>query len=377
MLTASDRESRGKQIADLPNQIQRIDEHSYKVVSQTCPEIEYAVFSTELGWTCSCFDSKYRRMCCKHAYAVIFSQELRKTVESSIVIQPLNALACPQCQSQRIVKNGIFHNQNGDLQRYHCKQCGKWFVFNLGFESMKSTPEVICSAMQIYFSGVSLRKTAESLILRGVRVSHVSVYFWISKYVSLMEKYVEQIKPNVSDKWRTDELYLKMKGDKKWLFAVMDDETRFWIAQQVGNHKGVSDIRPMIKEAKRLAEKEPKVIISDAAHNFGVAIAEELPNSKHIGEIRMEGQVHNNKQERLNGELRDREKVMRSLKKKDTPILKGMQIFHNYVRPHMALEGKTPAEKAGIEVKGLNKWMTLIQNASLESRKPKSEFEGI
>jgi transposase-like protein len=242
---------------------------------------------------------------------------------------------------------------------------------------MKSTPEVICSAMQIYFSGVSLRKTAESLILRGVRVSHVSVYSWISKYISLMEKYVEQIKPNVSEKWRTDELYLKMKGDKKWLFAVMDDETRFWIAQQVGNHKGVSDIRPMMKEAKRITEKEPKVIISDAAHNFGVAIAEELPNSKHIGEIRLEGKVHNNKQERLNGELRDREKVMRSLKKKDTPILKGMQIFHNYVRPHMALQGKTPAEKAGIEVKGLNKWMTLIQNATSESRKPKNDFEGI
>jgi hypothetical protein len=30
----------------------------------------------------------------------------------------------------------------------------------------------------------------------------------------------------------------------------------------------------------------------------------------------------------------------------------------------MALEGKTPAEKAGIEVKGENKWLTIIQNAS-------------
>jgi hypothetical protein len=67
--------------------------------------------------------------------------------------------------------------------------------------------------------------------------------------------------------------------------------------------------------------------------------------------------------ERLNGEIRDREKVTRNLKKDDTPILKGMQIFHNYVRPHMGLNGKTPAEVAGIKVEGRNKWITLIQNA--------------
>jgi transposase InsO family protein len=69
--------------------------------------------------------------------------------------------------------------------------------------------------------------------------------------------------------------------------------------------------------------------------------------------------------EAFNGNtVRSREKTMRSLKREDTPILTGMQIFHNHVRPHMALDGKTPAELAGIEVKGENKWLTLIQNAS-------------
>ncbi len=68
--------------------------------------------------------------------------------------------------------------------------------------------------------------------------------------------------------------------------------------------------------------------------------------------------------ERLNGEIRDREKVMRGLKKPDTPILIGYQLFHNYIRPHMGLEGKTPSEVAGIKVEGNNKWITLIQNAS-------------
>jgi putative transposase len=67
--------------------------------------------------------------------------------------------------------------------------------------------------------------------------------------------------------------------------------------------------------------------------------------------------------EHFNGEVRDREKVMRGLKKKDTPILIGYQIVHNYVRPHEGLNGKTPAEACGIKIEGNNKWITLIQNA--------------
>jgi len=40
-----------------------------------------------------------------------------------------------------------------------------------------------------------------------------------------------------------------------------------------------------------------------------------------------------------------------------------MRIYHNYVRPHEALEGKTPSEVAGIKINGENKWLTIIQNA--------------
>jgi hypothetical protein len=67
--------------------------------------------------------------------------------------------------------------------------------------------------------------------------------------------------------------------------------------------------------------------------------------------------------ERLNGEIRDREKVVRGLKKNESPLIDGYQIYHNYIRPHMSLEGKTPSEMAGIKVEGENKWITLIQNS--------------
>ena len=70
---------------------------------------------------------------------------------------------------------------------------------------------------------------------------------------------------------------------------------------------------------------------------------------------------------RLNGEFRDREKFVRGVKRKDSPILKGYQLYHNYFRPHMALKGKTPSEAAGTTIEGENKWQTVIQNACREN----------
>lgn len=52
------------------------------------------------------------------------------------------------------------------------------------------------------------------------------------------------------------------------------------------------------------------------------------------------------------------------LKRTDIPMLKCVQIFHNYIKPHEGLNGDTPAERAGITVKGGDKWTTIIQNAS-------------
>jgi len=66
----------------------------------------------------------------------------------------------------------------------------------------------------------------------------------------------------------------------------------------------------------------------------------------HIRNVTLEGTHNNNKMERLKGEIRDREKVMRGLKKPDTSIIPGYQLYHNCLRPNEALEDRTPATLA-------------------------------
>lgn len=101
---------------------------------------------------------------------------------------------------------------------------------------------------------------------------------------------------------------------------------------------------------------------------YSASAIEIFSQAQHTRHIRMNGDMNNNKMERMNGEIRDREKTMRGLKKNETPILKGYQIFHNYIRGHEGLDGKTPSEACGIKVEGENKWLTLIQNASSKTK---------
>lgn len=310
-----------------------------------------------MGWICDCPDWTHRKVKCKHVWAVEFSIALRTSVKRNVVIEPLSPNVCLYCASTNIIHRGMRHNRYGDLQRFLCKSCGRRFTQNFGFEKMKASPEAITSAMQLYFSGESLRNTQKFLTLRGVQANHVTVYRWITKYVKLMQKYLEQMNPQLSDTWRADELFLKVKGEMKYLYAIMDNDTRFWLAQEVADTKGTADIRPLFKAAKITAGKKPHTLITDGAFNFESAFREEYKRERealaiqHIRHVRMSGDRNNNRMERFNGELRDREKVTRNIKKSDTPILAGMQIYHNYVRPHMGLKGKTPADLAGIEVK--------------------------
>ena len=369
-----DRMDAGKKIFENTNvQILRLDDHHYTVKSQTTNR-KYDVISTESGFICNCPDHMFRKICCKHIHGVEFSIKFRAEVRerNKVVIEQIDCSNCPKCKSDNIVKHGIRKNKSGNLQRYSCKDCNKWFVFNIGFENMKTNPKAITSAMQLYFTGESLRNVQQFLRLQGVSVSHQTVYNWIKKYTKLMETYLNKIIPQVGDTWRADEIYTKVKGNMKYLFALIDDETRFLIAKEVADRKEGHDASGLFRQAKEKTGKRPKVMITDGLHSYSEAHKKEFwtnknPRSIHIRHIHLQGDMNNNKMERFNGEFRDREKVTRGLKKIDSSLISGFQIFHNYIRPHSALKGKTPSEMCGIEIKGENKWLTLIQNSVKEN----------
>jgi len=111
------------------------------------------------------------------------------------------------------------------------------------------------------------------------------------------------------------------------------------LTQPVAYTRITADVSPLLAKGKEIAKTRPKTFITDGGHNFHTACEKEFYTvkglrTKHIAHIRLQADMNNNKMERMNGEVRDREKTMRGLKKMDTSILKGYQLFHNYIREH-------------------------------------------
>ena len=308
------RQDRGRRIVEYGGQIRRIDDIEYEVQSQTWPDRAYAVFHTERGWICSCPDHLEAGHHCKHMYAVEISLRMREAAQRSTTIRQIDLTKCKFCNGV-IVKDGVRHFKRGDIQQYRCKECHKRFTHNLGFERKHATPEQITTAVDLLFSGLSSRKVAYHLKKANLKVSYKTVQNWGAEYAGIMERLADQIMPQVGEQWRTDEIYMSIRGERKYLFAMLDTETRYWIAKMVAEHKGEDDVVPMFKKAKEVAGKVPETLVSDAAPNFHQAWRGEYAprnymdkDAEHINQIAFDGEHHNNQMESFNGNtIRHRE----------------------------------------------------------------------
>ena len=298
---------------------------------------------------------------------------MKETAIETVTIREADLGRCRFCDSTNITRKGTKKLKKGTFQNFQCSDCKRFFIHNLGFERKRATPEQITMAVDLLFSGLSSRKAAKFIRMTGADVSHVTVQNWAREYTGLMDRFMDSITPQVGEQWRTDEVYLKIRGKRRYLFTTLDSKTRYWLASMVAEHKGNDDVEPMFKKAKELAGKVPSRLVSDGAANFAHAHKKQFASksamdkeSTHERHIHMDGDMNNNQIESFNGNtVRLREKVTRGLKREDSAILAGLRLYYNIVHDHQGLPGNTtPGEAAGIHVEGLNKWKTMIQAAA-------------
>ena len=365
------RMQRARQIMSVEGHASQTALDKFKVRSQTDPTKFYIISRTDNnGLVCECPDHQTRKADCKHIKVVL--EYIRKNVfghDGFRIMERSKMQLCKFCDSGNIVKAGLKKNKNGTIQRFKCQDCKKRFTTNFGFEKMRYDESVITGALQMFYSGMSTRDIANHYSMMGVDVSDVTIYNWIDKYSKLTAKYLNGIVPCVGTWFRADEVWVKINGKQCYLFASMDDDTRYWLASDLADNKFQHNADSLLDMTKKQAGKVPRNFITDGLPAYMKSSKRIFgKDTNHIRHIHLAGKRdkdNNNKMERLNGEIRDREKVFRGLKKMETGILDGMRVYYNYTKKHGALEGKTPAEVSLIEVDGKNKWKTIIQNAPL------------
>ena len=80
---------------------------------------------------------------------------------------------------------------------------------------MKNKPEIITLALDLYFKGFKSQKDLESYrAVFGVKDHYSTILRRIEKYTKLINVYVEDFKPELSNLWHVDEMMIKTGG--KW-----------------------------------------------------------------------------------------------------------------------------------------------------------------
>lgn len=233
--------------------------------------------------------------------------------------------------------------------------------------------------MDLYFKGISLRKITDHLAqFEDTRVSFVAVYKWIQKYVALMAEYGKLIRPQLSNVWHADEMKVNVHGQWQWLWNIMDSDTRYILASHVAQGRGTAEAQEAFQIAKKNSdpEREPTFLISDGLSSYQAAANREFRNTVHIARVGIQGEVNNNRIERLHGTIRERNKVMRAMKRPDSAFIEGQRIYYNHIRPHQGLNGKTPAQAAHVDLElNRNKWEAIIRKATEVNRTNRNEVE--
>jgi putative transposase len=353
--------------------ITQLGQGTFLVPSQSKNGNKYRVEQIDGVWTCECPDHQFRRVICKHIYATQLWINLTKNLKPKIVKPEYpEVYECKFCGSTEITKYGKKTKQF--KQCYYCKACQKTFVPDTITRKMWFNPQVVTSVLDLYYKGVSLRNIQDHLSqIFGVQLnSPQTILNWIKKYEGLIGEYIKTLKPELGKQWHVDEMKVKFGGSWKWLWNVMDKETRFLLASNITEKRETEDAREVFALAKEIAKgQKPDRVVTDGLHAYQKAFTKEFytiraPRTEHISHIHLTGDMNNNLIERLHGTKRDREKTFRGLKTDETPIIPMQDIYYNFVKPHLALKGKTPAEMSGIGIEDRNKWLGLLKKASFK-----------
>lgn len=363
--------------------VNKISDFAYRVWSQTEEGKHYIVVREGLEWKCECPDFVFNHVACKHIHAV---EQIRLNEEAVSPVEKEgetvceiddSVLVCKFCNSQNTVKRGFRNTERGKVQRFFCKDCKRFFIVDDGFEKMKATPETVTVALDLYFKGISMRAIVDHIKqFYGVEVSHVAVYKWIRKYISMMKRYCDQLVPRVSGIWHSDEMALNIRDldnhdSLRWAWNVIDNKSRFWLASQITEKRESADARKVLAQASSLSKMRPMAVVTDGLRAYQDAIPKEFyalkgPRTQHVRIPNIRDRSNNNMVERLHGTIRQRNKVMRGLDDMKTAqtMMDGMRLYYNFLRPHIALNRKTPSEVSKIAELDERTWKSLIQKSA-------------
>ena len=282
---------------------------------------------------------------------------------------------CQNCGSQNYKKEGFRKTKlRGNIQKYKCIDCSKYFTNDDGFYRMRNNEAKITKAIDLYFSNLSSRKVRNNFKRHEeTKVSHVSVLDWCRKYTLKVQKLVDSLTPKLSGEYYADETEISRKKNNDIFWCSVDWQTRFINATLYSPFsQNMQDAKEFMQRIKRSGE--PKFIQTDGLPHYPQAFKRTFYNNKDKRAEAIEHRInnvskskkHNVRIETVFMKIKDRVDDFRGLKALwSAPILMaGIVLQHNFIEQHTTIKDY-PCDRAGLRLEaGVNRWLGLITLAS-------------
>ena len=84
-------------------------------------------------------------------------------------------------------------------------------------------PDIILLTVRWYLRyNLSLRDLVEMMEERGLFLAHTTIMRWVHQYGPELNERIRKHLKSTNDSWRVDETYIKIKGEKMYLYRAID-----------------------------------------------------------------------------------------------------------------------------------------------------------
>jgi transposase-like protein len=222
------------------------------------------------------------------------------------------------------------------------------------FQRMRHPAHIILTVIAMFYIGTtSFRKIA--LILRltyNVKISHQTVSDWCKKFAPYWQNIGLDLVSSLdfnSDEWHADETVVKINGIKYWVWFIVDSETRFVLGYHLSPHRDAAQAFSLLSSVKDLGK--PNMAVTDRLASYNLAVKAVLGVAHHRVSS-FDCDIPNNLIECFNKQFKAWYKTKNGFNSFDgaNNMIATFVFFFNFVRPHMALSGLTPAQVAGLSL---------------------------
>jgi len=280
-------------------------------------------------------------------------------------------------------KSSFLHHDYEHYSNYRCcdKQCNHSFFACKGnaivpasmsglfgktdFKRMRHPVQLIVTALCMFYLGKNSFRNI-SLILRtafNLKVSHTTIANWCTRFAPMFDNMRIKLMPMIdlnSDEWHADETVVKVAGVKHYLWFVVDSETRFIISFHLSPHRDSPQAFSVLNEAA--AYGKPRSVVSDRYSAYKVPVKSLFMGVNHIRVETFKDDISNNLIECFNKQFKAWYKTKQGFSSFQSAnnLISMFVFFFNFVRPHSALNGFTPARVAGLKLSKRQKFRYLV-----------------